>query len=153
MADLNKENFRPTCTTTIKKHKKNKLTVPKKNNAGVPFKPKEDSQNNISEIIEIKENTQYETRDQDYELVIESDVADAVLDIMDVSKLPPNMEEMAAQLDDQAYVSTRRQKRRLDHEYHDEEPKKKKTLFQKTLFQKLIRLKISPHATAQPTSG
>ena len=63
----------------------------------------------------------------------ESDVADAVLDIMNVSKLPSNMEEMAAQLDDQdyMYVSTRRPKRRLDHEYHDEEPKKKKTLFQK----------------------
>ena len=66
-------------------------------------------------------------------IVTESDVADAVLDIMNVSKLPSNMEEMAAQLDDQdyMYVSTRRPKRRLDHEYHDEEPKKKKTLFQK----------------------
>ena len=58
----------------------------------------------------------------------ESDVADVVLDIMDVSKLPPNMEEMAAQLDDNDYVSTRRPKTRLDHEYHDDEPKKKKTI-------------------------
>ena len=42
MADLNKENVQPNCTTTIKQHKKNKLKVPKKTNAGVPFKPKED---------------------------------------------------------------------------------------------------------------
>ena len=57
MADLNKENVQPNCTTTIKQHKKNKLKVPKKTNAGVPFKPKEDSQNNISKIIEIKKHS------------------------------------------------------------------------------------------------
>ena len=45
MADLNKANVQPNCTTTIKQHKKNKLKVPKKTNAGVPLKPKEDSQN------------------------------------------------------------------------------------------------------------
>ena len=126
MADLNKANVQPNCTTTIKQHKKNKLKVPKKTNAGVPLKPKEDSQNNISEIIEIKENTQYQTRDQDYELVTESDVADAVLDILDVSKLPPNIQEIAAQLDDQDYVTTRRPKRKSEDDGDEAGPEQKK---------------------------
>ena len=46
----------------------------------------------------------------------ESDVANAVIDIMNINKLPSGMEQLAADLDDIDYVTTRRQKRKLDKE-------------------------------------
>ena len=137
----NKENVQPsTCTSTKPRHKKNKLKLPQKNNVGLPFNPK-DTQN-ISEIIEIKENIQFQpstSEQSDYELVTESDVADAVLDIMDVSKLPPSIQEIASQLDDQDYVSTRRSKRKSEYDDDGEETCQKK---RKTLFQKVSQLLI-----------
>ena len=53
----------------------------------------------------------------------ESDVRDAVLDILDVSKLPPNI---AAQLDDQDYVTTRRPKRKTEDDGDEAGPEQKK---------------------------
>ena len=83
-------------------------------------------------MIEIKENKEHQkTEDQDYEVVTESDVADAVLDIINVNKPPSGIEQLAARLDDHDYVSTR-PKRKLDHDDSEEpKPKKKLTLFQK----------------------
>ena len=129
-----KENVSPaTCTTTIKQLKKNKLKTPKRNNDGAPFKPKEDNQiieiKEGQDVIEIKENKEHQkTEDQDYEVVTESG---AVLDILNVNKLPSGMEQSAARLDDHDYVSTR-PKRKLDHDDSEEpKPKKKLTLFLK----------------------
>ena len=122
-----KENVSPaTCTTTIKQLKKDKLKTPKRNNDGAPFKPKEDNQiieiKEGQDVIKIKENKKHQkTEDQDYEVVTESDMADAVLDILNVNKLPSGMEQLAARLEDQDYVSTR-PKRKLDHN-DSEEPK------------------------------
>ena len=126
----------------LKQLKKNKLKTPNRNNDGASFKPKEDNQiieiKEGQDVIEIKENKEHQkTEDQDYEVVTASDVADAVLDILNVNKLPSGMEQLAARLDDQDYVSTR-PKRKLDHD-DSEEPKPKKTL---TLFQKVHNLLI-----------
>ena len=135
MANL-KENVNPaTCTTTLKQVKRNKLkTTPRRNTSGLPFNPKDDNQiieiKEGQDVIEIKENKQHIPKtDQDTELVTESDVANAVIDIMNINKLPSGMEQLAADLDDIDYVTTRRQKRKLDNEGENEEnqPPKKTT--------------------------